>query len=412
MSTRLNVLIIIPELGQGGAERAISKLSLLLEPHHQIYFLQFNNLAQVYYPIAGELLYLNVLPSNNFLGKLSNAFKRIFRTRQIKTIYKIDVSISFLEGANYINVLSRQKDKVIISARGSISHDIEISKSIGWIRKTVLIPWLYEKADKVVALSEGLSEELIEQFDISPNKLEVIYNDYDLQRIEKSAKESISVEMENIFTRKTIVTSGRLHIQKGHSGLLEVFASIKNSFGSKYKLIIFGDGELKTQLIELSENMGLQTYSIWSDQDLNCNDDVYFMGFEKNPYKYISKCGVFVFPSLYEGLGNALVEALACEIPIMATDCHSGPREVLAPPSPSNYELKEAEYAKYGILMPHISNGQNIKVWHDTIINLLKTDTLKNRYQKIGAERITDFGNVKITNKWLNLIERIKEIRQ
>ncbi|HNP17454.1 MAG TPA: glycosyltransferase [Fulvivirga sp.] len=409
MSKRLNILIIIPELGQGGAERAVSKLSLLLEPYHDIYFLQFNNRANVYYPMAGELLYLNVLPSNNLFFKVVNVFNRIIKTRKIKIRYKIDVSISFLEGANYINVLSKKNEKVIISARGSISQDIEISKFFGWCRKKVLIPTLYKKADKIVALSEGLKFELIEQFGLSQDQVEVIYNSYDIKYIQKRLKESISSYPSSIFTKLTIVTSGRLHPQKSHDQLIKVFSEIKRVSSLNYKLVLFGDGALKHRLIELAESLGLKTYNAWSsEQDLCDDSDIYFMGYVKDPFNYISKCGVFAFPSLYEGLGNSLVEALACEIPIVASDCHSGPREVLAPSSFQNFNLEKAEYARYGVLMPQIKDEKTIKEWRVTLCNIMENESIINRYREIGKERIMDFNNSEIATKWLDVINLIQ----
>ncbi len=404
---RKNILLIIPELGQGGAERAFSKLSLLLAKRYNLYVLTFNKNIKQEYDITGTHLSLDVYPSHNYLLKVLNFFRRIIKTKKIKLRYQIDSSISFLEGANYINVLSRARDKVIISQRGSISYDLDIMGVVGEIRKGILIPYIYKRADHIVALSKGLKQELVTMFNIQDNKVSVIYNHYNLDIISQFVSQEIEDEKKKIFCKSTIITMGRLHIQKGHEGLIKVFNSILKNNNSPSRLVIFGDGVLRNDLIRQSLDLGLKVYSVWSDDKISENYDLYFMGYVKDPYKYISKCGAFVFPSIYEGLGNAIVEALGCGIPIIVTDCHSGPREIISPTTTSNYHLVEAEEAEFGILMPAITsiNGKNI--WEKTIINIIHNQELNIKYSTIGKQRILDFDEETINQQWTNLLDNV-----
>lgn len=105
------------------------------------------------------------------------------------------------------------------------------------------------------------------------------------------------------------------------------------------KLAILGRGELEDYLKQLACEMDLEK-------------DVYFLGFQKNPFKFISKSKIYVFPSLYEGFPNALCEAMACGVTVISSDCKSGPREILAPETNIDGETKIIEYAKYGMLLP------------------------------------------------------------
>ena len=72
--------------------------------------------------------------------------------------------------------------------------------------------------------------------------------------------------------------------------------------------------------------------------DLNLENNIKLVGFVNNPYDYMKKSDIFVFPSLYEGLGNSILEALACGLPIISSDCECGPREILSPKT--DYHIK------------------------------------------------------------------------
>ena len=102
------------------------------------------------------------------------------------------------------------------------------------------------------------------------------------------------------------------------------------------KLIILGQGELNDDLRSLANELGL------------C-DNVIFLGFKANPFKYMKRADMLVLSSLREAFGNVLVEAMACEIPVISTDCRSGPREIIAPNTDVKQSTQEIEYGKYGV---------------------------------------------------------------
>ena len=138
------------------------------------------------------------------------------------------------------------------------------------------------------------------------------------------------------------------------------------------------------------------------------------LGFQKNPFKFISKSMFFVFPSLWEGFHNALVEAIACGVPVISSDCRSGPREILAPDTDFMYQTIEPEFAKYGVLMP-VFDGKfkkadepltkEEKLWIEVILELLKNHKIRQQYAKAGKERVKDFYPDKIIPQWKNAIK-------
>ena len=106
------------------------------------------------------------------------------------------------------------------------------------------------------------------------------------------------------------------------------------------------------------------------------NYDVYFVGLQQNPFKYIRPATAFVFPSAWEGFPLALGEAMTCGIPVVSTDCPTGPREMLAPTTAApTTPLRQAEWAEFGLLMPMLTEPASlaaaIACWADTLDQLL-----------------------------------------
>jgi len=162
------------------------------------------------------------------------------------------------------------------------------------------------------------------------------------------------------------------------------------------KLVILGEGGLESYLKELIKN-------------LNLENDVYLLGWQKNPFKFLANSKLFVLFSLWEGFGIVILEAMACGIPVISSDCKSGPREILAPDTNVDDQTKNIEYGQYGILVP-VCDGKfyaalspltkNEKILSDAIIEIFTNEKLTTDLIKKSQERATDFDIKKIIKNW------------
>ena len=391
-----NLLIIIPEFGKGGAERSILKLGTLLSTRNQVSFCVFHTQVKSPYSTNIEIIDLKTPPTNNLFKKLYYIFTRIQKLQQIKSNCKIDISISFLEGADYLNILSRKHEKVIISIRGSKTSDGQISGCLGTLRKKILIPQLYRKADAVVTVSRGLKHEMQSDYQVESDKIFTIPNFYDRAQIRRQAEEELPESYEGLFNKPVLIHSGRFHPQKEHLRLLNIFQKVYHQ--TDCRLLLLGDGELKTEIKVRALRLGLR---ISEGEELA---DVCMLGFQSNPFRLIARSNLFVFTSSWEGFPNALAEAMICGTPVISTDCPTGPRELLAPNTEVTYQTTEPEETPYGWLMPLLKDQRAIGQWVSAVVRLLaKPETTK---AAVAQQRMEEFSQEKIARQWFDLVER------
>ena len=398
----MKLYFLINSLAGGGAEKLAINLAKALAPE-KIFLLE----KEVEYQI--ENLNLEFLFS--LTRKTSSVFKTFlipfYAKRFSKKIDKNSVVISFLERANYVNVLASffKKHKTIISVHMSQLFGREKFHPYNFFSKI-----FYPKADLVVAVSEGIKRELINHYRVKEEKIKVIYNPIDTREISLKEKEPIED-----FLKPFIITVGRLAKEKGQWYLLRIFSELKKDF-SNLKLLILGDGKLKNYLVSFSRQLNLKTY-VFGENELKDGFDVYFLGFQENPFKFISKAEIFVLTSLWEGFPTVLVEALACGALVFSTDCQVGPREILAKSADFELVKKEPFFAEWGVLMPQLerkfkkakdSLSETEKIWVESLKKALEDKSLKLKYSERAKERAKDFSLEKIIPQWKEILENLK----
>jgi glycosyltransferase involved in cell wall biosynthesis len=408
---RKKLLMVIPNLGLGGAQRAFHDHSVELQKRYDVTEAVFNLDEPNIYPSGNKLENLDVAGGGNALNKATNFMKRITRLRALKSYLQADVCVSHLEGADYVNLLSKGGEKVILLIQGSKVHDRNINGPLGWLRKKVMMPALYKRADRIVTVSRDIMPEIIETFGVDANKVLTIHNSFDVERVWAQAQEPLPAELQAVYDAAPIlVTSARLAIQKNQAPLLDIFADLLQRLSAK--LVFIGDGELRNELTAKARMLGLRVYEVWKQEPLSADYDVYFMGLQQNPFKFIRPADLFVFPSGWEGFPLALGEAMICGAAVVTTDCPTGPREMLAPATTTPLTpIRTAERAEFGVLMPMLTEEDTLQadenVWVDTIEQLLVNPAERLRLGQLAQQRMEDFTHKKIFQRWSEVIEEV-----
>ena len=374
MSKAKKVAILITSLRGGGAERVASILCGAWAEKYVLHLVLMSSDRVYELPTDLNIHYLdNEKSGQNKLASLAKLPLLAWRYKRLMKRLEIDVSFSFMYRPNFINIISKRyfkgRYKVIASERSNPSKKHPVFK--------YLVKKLYPKANVLTPNSYGTEFQLKEYFGVSDN-LRVIQNPINLQKIE--AYSPLEKQEKFVF-----VTVGRLEPLKNHQLLLEAFAAMDNE---NCELWLLGDGKLKLSLEEKSKDLGIA-------------DKVIFQGFQA-PFPYLKTADCFVFGSNYEGFPNVLVEAMSCGLPVISTDCPSGPRELLAPDTEVNFVLeKGVEEAKYGVLVP-MNAVKNMK---DAMKLLLENNEIRAMYSKLSVQRASEFEQSIIVQKYTEIIE-------
>jgi len=355
------ISFLINSMGGGGAERIVQ---LLLEQ-----FAGDENLEIVVILLENKIVFqlpegVGVVPLfshlDNYIQKFFALFWGALKLRKITRQYKISAVLSFLERSNVVNVLARllgSPHAVIISEHTNPTRGYRDRSIKNGVVK-FLLHNLYSRADKIIAVSGGVKKTLIEAFGIKEEKIQIIYDPCDINKVKERSCELVDHPWFN-EELPIIITVGRLMKAKGQWHLIRAFAIIRSEM--KCRLVILGEGKLRNQLEQLTRDLGI-------------DEDVAFLGWQENPYKYVARSTIFALPSIWEGFGIVLVEAMACGIPVVAFDCESGPTEIL-------------EGGEYGLLVP-VGDEEALAA---TVSKLLRDDKLRAELTRKGEGRAKDF---------------------
>lgn len=294
----MKIMFYTSSLGKGGAERVISVLANELIKNHEITIV-VNTLKNIAYK-TDEKIKLIELDRKHIKSNIIRNINRISVTEQIIKQEKPDIIISFLPIPSYriLSLKSKIKDiPIIISDRNDPKQEYK-----SFIDK-FLMKKLYKRADGFVFQTVQQKEYFSE---FIRKKSTVIFNPIkdEFLEIEERKKEN------------NIINVGRLVEQKNQEMLINVFSKISDKY-KEYSLKIFGDGPLKERLQRQINDLGLE-------------DRVELCGISNNIKMELEKAKLFILCSDYEGMPNALIEAMAVGLPVISTDCPcGGPRELI-----------------------------------------------------------------------------------
>jgi glycosyltransferase involved in cell wall biosynthesis len=173
---------------------------------------------------------------------------------------------------------------------------------------------LYPSASRIIAVSQGVSDSLVEHMDVPPEAVSVLHNPVEVDDIRRRARDPVDHEWIEDDTLEVVLFVGRHQSQKALDTWLRAFDRVHES-DPDTRAIVAGTGTLTPDLRDLADELGI-------------SDVVSFPGYVDNPFGYMACASVFLLSSRYEGLPTVLIEAMACGCPVVATDCPSGPREI------------------------------------------------------------------------------------
>lgn len=360
---KTDITFLIPSMNGGGAE----KVTMLLANE-----LCLRGWSVTLLMSKREGPYLNKLDANIsiIILKKRNISKNILEIASYLRVYKPTI---FYSSMMYVNVvaglaakLSSYKGKLFFSEHSHVSAVFATNKNFTFKVIFQLAKWLYKGSNGIVCVSQGVEEDLRSL--IGNIKTWVINN---------PVESLLDLNTKVSKDRFRAISIGRLDRDKNFKFLIETFADVLSELDDRdnYELYILGEGYERKNLEKLIVNLDL-------------TGKVFLPGFVESPGELLNASDLFVFSSVREGFGNVLVEALSCGLPVISSDCKSGPSEILL-----NGDV--------GVLVA-VNDKEAFK---NAIVQAIKTrNTDQCRSKRI--ERANDFSVENIVNKYESLFMR------
>ena len=353
------IAIFLFSLAGGGAERVMLQLASALAQR---------GVAVDLLLIRKEGPYLNQVPPavrivDLAAGRTLTSFRPLYRyLRQERPV----ALLSALTAVNVVAIITARllfrNTRVVISEHSQVKIELEHASRLMSRLAFRLIPLVYPFACGIVAVSQGVAKDVAQCARVSPERVKVIYNGVVSPELHILADKSVGHPWLATDQPPVILSAGRMVPPKDFVTLIKAFALLRKS-RSAY-LIIIGEGNDRVALGRLAEDLGVDR-------------DVDFPGFLANPYPMMARAKVFVLSSAWEALPTVLIEAMACGTPVVATDCPSGPAEIL-------------EDGRFGRLVPVGDAPALAAAIIETIDRPLDPDLLRARAEDFSVERAVE----------------------
>ncbi len=373
------LIFIIPTLGGGGAERVFLHILKNLDRS------KFSP-SVVLFEKTGDLLPELPVEIKVKILKEHDETYRMYGTVFIKLALRFsrfikqerpDVIVSFMWYTNFVTLIakmvSRISSKVIVSERYGFAVSFE--GRIAEFLRRMIIRFFYPMADSIIVNSAAMGQQLKDTFHVQANKIATIYNPVDISKIRSLSEEEVDHPW---FDQPLpiIISIGRVTRQKGFDQLIKAVKTLHDE-GTACRLVILGKGPEDGNLKKLYSALGI-------------SDRVLFLGFQQNPYRYLARATIFVLSSFYEGFPNVLLEAIALGIPSVATQCPTGPDEIITD-------------GMDGLLVPpgdHVALAEAIR-------KLLQDNSMRWQFSEAGKRRAQDFEVKDIVRQYEKAIEKV-----
>lgn len=372
----LKLTFVISSLSSGGAEHVMSIMAnYWAKKNWNITIITLDSPKSDFYELHPNIkrIALGLMSdSSNSLIAIKNNVSRLIRLRREIKSSKPDIVISFMDRMNIMTLLATRGLglKVAISERTDPAyHDCG---RIWSLLRNLTYPW----ADAIVVQSNKVRQ-WIEGI-VKNGATFVIPNPICNVNGKINIDQSYITTLRNTESKRTIVAMGRLSAEKGFDLLLNAFAKTTQSHPN-WCLIVLGDGKDRDTLKRLGSELGVA-------------ERVSLPGRVKEPMQFLLRADMFVLSSRYEGFPNALLEAMACGLPVVSFDCPSGPREII-------------RNGIDGLLVaPEDVNAMSM------VMGRLMSDETERKRLALRAVEVTErFGLEKVMKMWEELLNRCQK---
>ncbi|MDX1968376.1 MAG: glycosyltransferase [Planctomycetaceae bacterium] len=318
----LRVLFTIGSLGGGGAERRLVELLQHLDRRRfapSIYLMERRGALLPEVPDDVPIAAWNdPAGKQNLLwrglGRIAPARTRSLHLSRQLDQQPADVIVGWMLQSAYEAVGPARRHRIPLVSCAVVSPEADMATAFPQQsqRKQKTL-WTFQNSARVIANSVQLEQQMRQFYGLARERLAAIPNLRDFERLDRLAAQSAPVP---VGRGPQLIALGRLHPQKGFLDLLTALAELRAARFPECRLEILGEGPQRGEIHEAIARMHLE-------------DAVTLRGFVENPYPDVVSADVVVLSSHYEGLPNVLLEALALGVPVVSTDCATGPREIL-----------------------------------------------------------------------------------
>lgn len=304
MAARATILFVINSLAGGGAERVLTTILGASAPwrdRYDIHLALLDDEGRAY--TVPDWITVTQLDARHRLAA------SIFQLRRLVGRLKPDAAFAFLTRANVATAVAMagRGRPWLISER--VNTSAHLGHGAGALAARAMVRLTYPRARHVIAVSDGVADDLVENFGVARNRISAIANPVDHDAIGAEAAAPPPFAIDGAY----VVAAGRLVPNKNFALLVDAFAAS----GLPHRLVIMGEGPERAALEARIAAKGL-------------TGRILLPGFVANPFAVLARAQLFAMPSNAEGFPNGLVEAMACGLPVVATNCASGPSEILA----------------------------------------------------------------------------------
>lgn len=381
MRKKKNLLCFIGELGSGGAERVLMEILKHLDREKYTLTVVVNRAGGYFYdklPDDVTLIDRSLIRKSKY-----DLFDRIYGLPKIIKQQKADLVVAIMYGAGRSLLRTRlftDKDvKMMVRIGNNPSAKLRENQSFIWrLIEELEIKYLYPKADSILAISKGIKDDFANHYPVDPDRIRVIHNPINVNEINLLKEKPVDLPDPIDDHRKVIVAIGRLVPQKGYDQMLDAFQRIRREVPSK--LLILGDGADRSHIQNKIAEYGL-------------DNDVTLTGFVENPWSYLNRADLYLSTSRYEGFHLTIVEAMACGVVPVATNCDYGPREIITD-------------GVDGRLVP----VDNTKAIADAVIELLQNTEKRKKMALEALKRAQDFDISIVVREYEALIDELIEV--